>query len=182
MHVENDRGQIIMDADNELLDPSKTDPLTFMFHDIEVPDDDVNDIARILTVQEEYEKYLATRPNEIVLYQAWRNATELDRDKNSREYIAWTNFLKLLLWCFRRYPFWNSRLGWFMWFLVCYARYDSYYPMKWCFHYDPLNFYMHDEPLRPECLERVMPDDPYNIKGKCFVHPEWYKEDNKNAE
>ncbi len=82
--------------------------------------------------------------------------------------------MKLMAVEFMGDPYWNSRIGWMIWFLVCYARYDSYWPLAWCFHYDPMNFYRTGEPIRPEGLENPLPDDPFNIKGECFVHPEWY--------
>jgi hypothetical protein len=62
-----------------------------------------------------------------------------------------------------------------MWVWVCYAKYDSYYPMAWCFHYDPLNWYREDEPLRPPEMEKPLPYDPFNIRGGVVIKPDWYK-------
>jgi len=132
-------------------------------------------IADDMLNQKQFEERIKNNPNSIVLYHMWVTARRVERDPDSKEAQAWLNMIKLFLVMFTDKPFWNSRIGWMMWFLSCYVRYDSYYPMKWCLWYDPLNFYMHDEPLRPEGLECPEPDDPFNIKGKCFIHPEWYK-------
>jgi hypothetical protein len=149
--------------------------LVDMFADIEVDDSDFAFIWEESREQETYEKLLKYNPNAIVLYQTYIWARNEDNDKGSRASKAWVNITKLMLIEFCRSPYWNSKLGWLMWFWVCYARHDAYYPMAWCFHYDPLNHYRHDEPMRPEGLECPLPEDPFNIKGLCFVHPEWYK-------
>lgn len=156
--------------------------LVDLFADIEIDDTEFEQVWKDLGDQELYEQRLKNNPNSIVLYQTYRNAKLHDRDQDCREYRALINMFKLLLIEFGRSPYWNSRIGWWMWFWVCYARYDSYYPMKWCFHYDPLNQYMHDEPMRPDGLECPARDDPFNIKGECFVHPEWYKQRAEDAE
>ena len=149
--------------------------LVDLFADLEIDAADYQFITDQCSTQESYEKILKNNPNAIVLKAALDWASELDNSQDNRSYKAWTNMLKVLLVEFCRDPYWNSRLGWMMWFWVCYARYDSYYPMAWCFHYDPMNWYRMGEPHRPPELERRLPDDPFNIKGECFVHPEWYK-------
>lgn len=151
--------------------------LVDMFADIEIDDSDYEFIWKDMKEREAYEKLLNGNPNAIVLYQTYRVARNEDNDKDCRAYKAWINLLKLLLIEFCRSPYWNSRLGFMMWFWVCYARYDAYYPMAWCFHYDLLNHYRHDEPIRPPGLECPSKEDPFNIKGECFIHPEWYKKD-----
>lgn len=152
--------------------------LVDLFKDIKIDDSEYEFIMHDMTEQEAYERLLKTNPNSIVLYKTfrWANSIDNDSDSDSDSHRALINMLKLMLIEFVRDPYWNSRLGWLMWFWVCYARYDSYYPMKWCYHYDPLNWYRPGEPQRPPELERTMPDDPFNIKGECFVHPEWYKQ------
>jgi len=126
--------------------------------------------------QAEYEQLLKNNPNSIVLCQTHAYAmSDREAADNPPKYKAFINLIKLLANEFATDPYWNSRIGWMMWFWVCYARHDSYYPMGWCYHYDPLNWYRSDEPMRPDGLERVMPNDPFNVKGECFVHPDWYK-------
>jgi hypothetical protein len=151
-----------------------------LFEDIEI-DEKVNAILAELWRkrgnQPEYEELLRDNPNAIILSEAlsWGTSGDPEKTEQPRKFKAWNNFLKVLFIEFMTDPYWNSRLGWMMWFWTSYARYDSYYPMGWSFHYDPMNWYRHDEPMRPEGLERTMPSDPFNVKGECFVHPEWYK-------
>lgn len=146
-----------------------------LFADIEIDDRDFAYIKEECSRQETYEKFLKQNPNAIVLHETYMWAKEVDNDKDSRRFKAWMNMLKMFIVEFSHDPYWNSRLGWMMWFWVCYARYDSYHPMNWCFHYDPMNFYRTGEPMRPPELQKTKLDDPFNIKGECFVHPEWYK-------
>jgi hypothetical protein len=141
---------------------------------------DDSEFERILLTEKnehEFRQVMSENPNLIVLAETIRFMQDLDpeREERPREFKAFANLLKLLLHEFAGSPYWSSRIGWLMWFWACYARYDSYYPIKWCFHYDPMNWYRHDEPQRPPGLEKVTAEDPYNIKGECFVHPDWYR-------
>ena len=131
--------------------------------------------------EKSFQKLMAENPNLVVLAKSlwWAISLDPERDERPREHRAFINLIGLLLNAFAGSPYWSSRIGWLMWFWACYARNDSYYPMKWCFHYDPANWYRHDEPWRPPGMERLSPEDPYNIKGECFVHPEWYRKNDK---
>jgi len=150
--------------------------LVDLFADIEIDDlDDFKEIREAMKNQKSFEQLLNNNPNALILITTLDFAKDVIKE-DSRSQRAFINMLRLLAAEFLTNPFWNSRIGWLMWFWVCYARYDSYYPMKWCFHYDPLNMYREGEPIRPPGLECPSPDDPFNIKGECFVHPEWYKE------
>lgn len=152
-----------------------------MFADIEIDDHIFDPIWKARESLSSYSKLLSENPNMIVFTELlyWSDIT--DNDKGTRRNKAWRNLIKLLAIEFMKDPYWNSRIGWMIWFLVCYARYDAYYPMAWAFHYDPMNFYRTGEPVRPEGLERPSPDDPFNIKGECFVHPEWYTKEYKDS-
>lgn len=112
---------------------------------------------------------------EIIIMMARIHISSFDPDVGKEKYKAFDNLLKLLMEAVATDPWWNSRIGWFMWWCACYAKYDSYYPMQWCHHYDPLNFYREGEPVRPANMINPPKDDPFNIKGECWVHPEWYK-------
>jgi len=157
-----------------------TATLTDVLADIEIDESDISFVWEVMKDKKKYREMLSKNPNLIVLSETYNWSQKTDNDQDCREYKAWNNLLKLLAVEFIRDPYWNSRIGWLMWFWVCYCRYDSYWPMAWCFHYDPTNFYRHDEPLRPPGLEHPEPDDPFNIKGKCMIHPEWYKEDTQS--
>jgi hypothetical protein len=152
------------------------DTIEELLADLDISDDRFAHIQAARSKQETFEALLNTNPNAIVLVETVTYARLLDNDTGTRRSKAFINLLKLLLVEFLEDPYWNSRIAWLMWFWVCYARYDSYYPMKWCFHYDPKNWYRTGEPLRPAGLEKTLPDDPFNIKGQCFIHPEWYKQ------
>ena len=151
--------------------------LVDLLADVDVETPSAISLGQRLNDQKEYEKLLKSNPNSIVLLNAISFGISSDKEatENPEKFRAWSNLLKLLFEEFCSDPYWNSRIGWLMWFWVGYARYDSYYPMGWAYHYDPLNWYRSDEPMRPDGLERVSPDDPMNVRGKCFVHPEWYK-------
>ena len=144
--------------------------------DIEIDDPLFKKTRETLWNQKEFAKLLEHNPNQITLSNAVHFYQEVDNEPGTRESRAFLNLLKLLALEFENDPYYNSRIGWLMWFMACYARYDSYFPMRWCFHYDPLNWYRVGEPHRPPELERTLPEDPFNIRGKCWVHPEWYKE------
>jgi hypothetical protein len=148
-----------------------------LFGDLQLDDSLWEKIRLAQKNEHEFRTLIAENPNLVVLAETISFMRNIDpeREEQPREFKAFLNLLKLLLLEFSRSPYWNSRIGWLMWFWSCYARYDSYYPMKWCFHYDPRNWYRHDEPPRPPGLEKFSPEDPYNIKGECFVHPEWYR-------
>lgn len=143
--------------------------------DIDVPI--INEINRKMCNQREYEALLKDNPNSIVLVEALLRAESQDRELKEmpRKLKAWLNLLKVLIADFNDDPYYNSKIGWLIWFLVCYAKYDSYYPLEWAFCYDPANHYLHDEPWRPAGMEKTRPDDPFNIRGECQIHPEWYQ-------
>jgi hypothetical protein len=111
---------------------------------------------------------------EVVLNMAMSTNLQIDNEPGTHKHKAFINLIKLMQLECARDPWWSSRLGWLMWWMACYARYDSYYPLQWCFHYDPLNFYRVGEPWRPVELCTVPKGDPFNIRGNCVIHPEWY--------
>lgn len=125
----------------------------------------------------EFAKLMQEKANLVVLAKSVQYLRQIDPERKEQptEYKAFVNLLKLLLVESANNPYWSSRIGWLMWFWACYARQDSRFPMKWRFHYDPLNWYRHDEPLRPPELECPPADDPHNIRGECAVNPEWYR-------
>lgn len=142
--------------------------------DLEIDDPIFKTVRENIWNQEEFAKMMDNNPNFITLCNLVHFYGEVDNNSESRKSKAFLNLLKLLALEFKSDPFYNSRIGWYMWFIACYARYDSYFPMRWCFHYDPLNWYREGEPHRPAELEKTLPEDPFNIRGKCWVHPEWY--------
>jgi hypothetical protein len=152
-----------------------------LFADMDIPDSTFAHVWEARKDLKSYQKLLSGNPNLVVLTETINWANKTNNDGDTRRSKAWMNLLKVLTIEFMNDPYWNSRIGWLMWFWVCYARYDSYYPMGWCFHYDPLNHYRTGEPMRPVGLECTHPEDPFNIKGECFVHPEWYTKEYKDA-
>lgn len=150
--------------------------LVEMFADLEIDDPMFKQIRKDIWDQPTFEKMMNDNPNLITLCNVVHYFEEVENEPGTREHKALLNLFKLLAIEFNTSKYMQSRLGWFIWFMVCYAKFDSYFPMRWHIHYDPLNWYRHDEPLRPLELERMLPEDPFNIQGKCFVHPEWYKD------
>jgi hypothetical protein len=161
--------------------------LTDILGDLKIDDPLFEQVTRQRKNQPEYQKLLNSNPNLIVLCEAKYFYEQLEPEPDTRESKAFLNLLKLLAMDFEYSRYFNSRIGWLIWFLVCYAKYDSYFPMKWCFHYDPAAWYKYDEPQRPPGMERILPDDPFNLKGEVKIHDplnihkEWweYREEDK---
>jgi hypothetical protein len=148
--------------------------LVNLLGDIEITSDIFEETRKNIWNQEEFTKALENNPNMITLCNLVHYFDHMSPDKGTREQRAWSNLFKLLALEFNNDQYSNSRIGWFIWFMVCYAKYDSYYPMRWATHYDPLNWYRVGEPVREPGSYTLTPEDPFNIKGRCFVHPEWY--------
>lgn len=117
---------------------------------------------------------------EVLLYTARCTEPGIDNEPGTRKHKALLNMLALIQCEVQRDPWWNSRIGWLVWWMACYAKYDSGYPLQWCFHFDPLNFYRDGEPIRPVEMCKTPMGDPFNIQGKCIIHPEWYKMNKDN--
>jgi hypothetical protein len=111
--------------------------------------------------REEWNHTMTHNPNLWLLNNGASILDRLDPDKESRNHKGMVNFMRWMVCKFEDDPWFNSRLGWLMWYLTCYARPDSYFPMKFCRHYEPREFYMPGEPIR--AFEFVDPDNPYNL-------------------
>jgi hypothetical protein len=143
--------------------------------DMDIDDEIFHKVNIMRSDQPGFLNMMNTNPNMIIFTELVHHADRLDPEPDTDEHRAFVNLLKLIAMAFDESDYWKSRIGWFMWFMVCYAKYDSYYPMAWGFNYDPMNWYRVNEPHRPPELEMVQRDDPFNLKGECYVHPEWYK-------
>ncbi|MFA6771288.1 MAG: hypothetical protein WCS74_01410 [Dehalococcoidales bacterium] len=109
-------------------------------------------------------------PNGWIFYQSAAAAQGLDPDK-SKYHMGFVNMLKILSYWFDVSPYYNSRLGWWLWRLVSHTPKESYYPLRYALHYDPELWYMPGEEVRPPSAFEVDPDDPLRIgkpqaKGK----------------
>lgn len=155
--------------------------LVDLLGDIEIDDPLFETTRKNIWDLEKFTEMMEHTPNLITLCNIVHYYDTVEPEPDTREHKALLNLFKLLALEFANSDYMNSRIGWFMWFMVCYAKYDSYYPMRWRFHFDPLNWYRVGEPKRPPELEQVLPEDPFNIQGKCWVHPEWYKEDTNES-
>ena len=148
---------------------------------IEIDASELNKIQQLYSTQEGWAKCLNEYPNVVVLINAINQAVSAEDEPERPEFKAFIKLLQILALDFLESNYSESRIGWLMWWIGCYARYDSYYPMRWKHNYDPLNWYHWDEPKRPDDMYTMPADDPFNIQGKCYIHPEWYRNDKGNG-
>ena len=85
-----------------------------------------------------------------------------DPEPNPKYKQAYVNWLKLNLLLFTTVPYWRSRLGHMMWYFVCAADQNAYFPLAWEDHFDPKEWYIVGEPQRAKD----------NIKVSAFSLPD----------
>lgn len=131
-----------------------------LLKDATVPPNPIFDKYTIATTSYFAWRDMLENPNGWILYMAAGKAAELDPDR-SIYHDGFVNMLNLLSYSFEVSPYYNSRIGWLLWMLMSYVDKGSYYPMRYCSHYDPIKWYMPHEKPRP--LEIIDPDDVFGI-------------------
>ena len=148
--------------------------LESLLGDINIDYEDINLKDQLDNIQNHQDWIKQGHMLEVLLFSMWTKEEEYDNEPGTHKHKAFINLLKLIQLEVMRDPYWNSRFGWMIWWLSCYAKYDSYYPLQWCYHFDPLNFYRVGEPVRPDGVQLTEKDDPFNCKG-YQVSNEWWK-------
>jgi len=102
-------------------------------------------------------------PNGWIYYQCGNFVDTYDPDK-SDYHKGFSNMLKILSYWFETSPYYNSRMGWWLWYITSYVKQDSYYPLMYCKHYDPRFWYLKGELPRPD--EGMTPEDIFAFESK----------------
>lgn len=87
-------------------------------------------------------------PNLTLLYQLVRWAREFDKEEKYKK--SFINLLKIIVVLYATNGWARSRIGWFIWAMVCGANPNSHYPLTWEGCFEPAKWYYAGECQRED--------------------------------